>query len=490
MALEIPSTQSEQVPLPSLEGMVPDLVPADKVAVTPATATSDEDIYAPQDGSIPFDLDRRFVVGEMKSDHDSRTICFKTEDVDLIKRARRFTAQTYLARNFITQEEIGADGTIKPGSDPYVGHSDYYTLLRTAHGEDIVATVRKIRYDSEKGKASFPLLDHEDELYPDYVTKLREIGYENLVEVSALAKDRNLDPNGTAALQLYRKMFLDVWSNGREEESAFIMACSPKLFETFKLFFDGSMKRIGPDLQYPGQDTVPAMFAMREGAVNLINHSRDKNNHFAKVHQIIIDYFLDGADASTLHPSIIDALDRNGYQYILSKMRNSEIGEVEAPKKQLTIEDLKRETIKAVIHEKLSKRKPEIIGGIGLIGYTAVRTAMVGESISPYSDVDWRLFLGIELATTPQYVWGIGEMARSALRPEQYTQRKKLGALAAAGSALVAPYAYVAVEGAGMPREGWMGFGGLLALAGVSSAAGAIRKRVQKRKNLAAVPEA
>ena len=64
----------------------------------------------------------------------------------------------------------------------------------------------------------------------------------------------------------------------------------------------------------------------------------------------------------------------------------------------------------------------------------------------PVTNADWRVFLDIELATTAPYVWGIGDLARNA-NNDDYKTSRKISAYALAGSAFVAPYAYLAAEG-------------------------------------------
>jgi hypothetical protein len=218
------------------------------------------------------------------------------------------------------------------------------------------------------------------------------------------------------------------------------------------------------------------MFVLREGAVDLIKNVDDPKNRFAEVHKIVIDYFLTGADAATLDPSILEALEEVGLYDVLAKMKNSGYEQyAEVNKKSL--EDLPREVIKAKMREAVDRRKPEVIAAAGLVGYTALRTAGVGFGLSPHSEVDWRVFLGIELATTPTYVLGMGDMARSVLKPENYSTRRKLGAAALAGSSLVAPYAYVVAEGQGIPAAAWAGVGAFGAVSVFSAASKFIKTR-------------
>lgn len=98
----------------------------------------------------------------------------------------------------------------------------------------------------------------------------------------------------------------------------------------------------------------------------------------------------------------------------------------------------------------MRRYRPEIIASIFLVVYTAVRTVVVAQGISPVSSVDWRVFLGIELVTTIPYVWAMGDLMRRAARqsgtsPAQ--MRRRIFAMTVAASSLLAPYVYLAVYG-------------------------------------------
>ncbi len=388
-------------------------------------------------------------------------VCFATDDPELIHRARQMTAAHYLKRGYVTQEEITDDGVISPEADPYVDHSTYYVLMQPGTDE-IIATSRKIHFDPDKGEKSFPLFDHKDELDPGYIKQLDEIGLENTVEISALIKNPDLDRDGLATLYLYRKLFQDAWSTDtKQKEEAFIMACSPTLYEKFTLFFNGSMHKMGPDLDYPGQKAIPTVFFTRDGSVELIDKAAEPGNENADVHKMVVDLMLKGADPNTLDASLMKALKRNG----LSD----------------TLDNLLDQKENATLLEKLKGRKPELLFGLGLLAYTAGRTIVVGETISPHSAVDWRVFLGLEVATTPQYVYGMGDLARSALNPDRYSRSQRIRAAMFAGSALLAPYAYIGAESHDMPAQSWEGFGAI-ATVGLFSVLAKVRNNFRNRR--------
>ena len=369
--------------------------------------------------------------------------CFPTKDPVLIHAARQLTATEYLRRGFVTQDQIGEDGTILHEHDPYKDHSTYFVKL-TPEGE-VAATLRVINYDPAKGKKSFPILDHESELEESYVEKLKVIGTENLLEVSALVRSKELDKDGSAALQLYRQMMIDSWANDKTGKGTLIMACNPVLYENFRLLFDGSMQRIGPDLDLPGQEAIPAMLELTDGSINVADISRDKKNPYNKLHKTVIEYFFAGTDANKINPQIVDALDANAYTDLTRRMREndwSDLGNIDASIQS----KLTRAAVPGKIREKAKKYRPEIAANVLLAGYTALRTVGVAQGVDPVSDTNWETFLAIELGTQVPYTWGISDLIRGGLKDE-YPRSRKMLASTAVGSAFIAPYAYVAAEG-------------------------------------------
>ncbi|MDQ5963494.1 MAG: hypothetical protein QG629_576 [Patescibacteria group bacterium] len=370
--------------------------------------------------------------------------CFSTTDPALIQKAQLLTAQEYLRRKFITPSQIGEDGTILPEHDPYREHSKYF-VKTTPDGKDVIATLRVIKHDPIKGKGSFPVLDHENDLDPDYVARINSIGAENLLEVSALVRDKNLDKDGSAALQLYKQMMLESWSEDRTGKGTLIMACNPVLFDNFRLLFDGSMQRIGPDLPYPGQEAIPAMLELTKGSLNVIDISRDKSNPYRKLHKTVLEYFFTGADAKNIDPSIINSLREHGYETLVGRMENNNWSGSEAINSQIQ-NKIKYAGAIGKVQEKAKKYRPEIAANVLLAGYTAVRTVGVAQGVDPYADTNWETFLAIELGTQIPYTMGISDLIRGGAK-ENYPRARKLLASAAVGSAFAAPYAYIVANG-------------------------------------------
>lgn len=389
--------------------------------------------------------------------------CFVTKDPELIYNARKMTADHYLQRGFISAEQIGEDGTVKRELDPYHNYSDYYILLEPST-KDIVATCRKINYDVAKGIDSFPVLKHRDQLDSETVQAILSVGLDSVVEISALVKNPSLDRDNTATLKLYRKVLQDSWkkkTHGKAE--IFVMACNPKLYEGFQNLFGAQIKRMGSDLDYPGQKAIPSTVDTLNGPISLIERAADTNDPNSASFKSVLEYLFEGARGDLLHPEIVKALHKNGMTEILTKL--------EIPIKQELIKMTEGKSLKGIV-ERLTQTKAKAVAAIGLMAYSGARAFAVAKGVSPNSAVDWRIFLGIELGTIPQYVLGMSTLARATLKVEKYSTAQRARAATYAGTALLAPYAYIAAEGQGMPAQTW----GAVAAVGLLSATPAIRK--------------
>lgn len=362
-----------------------------------------------------------------------------THDPELVDAARKMTAHYYLQRHFVTPDQLDAGGRITEAHDPYLSQAEYY-VIRNTDTDAIAATCRKIHYNADKDEAAFPLFEHLDQLYPDKVAKLRDIGFRNVAELSSLVKNPQEDVDGQAVLTLYRQLFQNAWRADNEgREAAYIMACNPKLYKRLRFLFGDLVEQLGPALEYPGQEVVPAMIVTRSGTAAWIRESRHWSNPHAYVYRKGVRALFTGVDAEQLDPILSEALVASGYADILQPASE------------------KREVAGV-------SRRPEAIAAAVLLGYTAARTLAVKEAIAPGTTVDWRIFLGIEVATTWPYAKGMGTLLRSAARPQQFTARQKWRAGSVAGSSFMAPYAYLVAEGSNMPTEGWVGTGVLAAV--------------------------
>ncbi|MCA9338117.1 hypothetical protein KC949_01035 [Candidatus Saccharibacteria bacterium] len=403
---------------------------------------------------------------------------YATHDPELIKKAQQLTARTYLQRKFITPSEVGPDGTMTPESDPYADHATYYVMTVNG-GQDVAGTMRIIHYNHDKGADSFPMMKYFEQYTPEMQQKIMDIGLENIFELSSLVRDRELDANGEASMGLYKQMYIDAINSGNNNLTG-LLALNPYLYKQFEVLFRGTLKRLGPDLPYPGQDASPALLNFYDTSMTMISQSRDRKNPYRGVHEASVGYFLNGLSYNEINPDVVDKLIEHGYDEYAHNILHGDWGD-EAEVARQTMRDIKKGFVIGKVRECVRHYRPEILVSAGLLAYTAARTGVVAEAMAPVSDVDWRVFLAAELVTIPPYVWGVGDLARNAGDP-QYGRTRKLGAYAAAGASFVTPYAYLAVEGGMSSQQGIVAAGGLAAMAAVPAVAKKVRKAIKSRK--------
>lgn len=384
-------------------------------------------------------------------DVENEEICvgeaFLTHDSDIVSRARQLTATFYLKRGFIQPTDVDAiSGVMTEGADPHNEKSEYYVVtgMNEMGMKDVSATVRKILYDPEKGSESFPVMQYFDQFKPEFQKEINEVGLDRCVEISALARDPNAS-NELDALNLYKTIWQDALlrQGTDQQEDLWLMAASPALFNTFTEYFNGAIKKIGPELPYPGQVAIPAVVSPVEGFIDLVKNV-DSDPIHAETRRFVVEFMLNGLDKDKLTDEIKQILEEKNFivktntdeescetsSQIIANFKDSE------PKGRVTVK------------EALLSRKPELAFATFLIGYTALRTLAVKNGFDqPGDNVDWRAFLGIEIATTPPYAWAAGETIRSLKNPHDYSVKRRLASSGVFTGSLLAPYAYVAALG-------------------------------------------
>ena len=252
----------------------------------------------------------------------------KIDDSNLIKLARQLTARSYLKSGFVSQDQVGEDGVILPEEDPFVDSSDYYVVVND--DSQIIATTRKIHFTTEKADDSFPVWRYRTKLDQEKVEEIENIGLENCVEISALSKEPGLDKNKDAALLLYKKIVQDALkknnSVGVDKEEVFLMASSPKLHSQLTALFNGGIRQIGPKLDYPGEEVIPAIFKPEEGMISVIQSANDGDNPEAALHRFVANFILDGLTKEEVGPNIAKALEQNGFNETLISGASRDVG--------------------------------------------------------------------------------------------------------------------------------------------------------------------
>ena len=106
---------------------------------------------------------------------------------------------------------------------------------------------------------------------------------------------------------------------------------------------------------------------------------------------------------------------------------------------------------------KLFGWRAEILAAVALVAYSVVRTVAVAMGISARDHaVSWRIFLLVELATTPPYVYGMGSLARNAVGKLGKRDPNLVIAFILAIGSLLGPYLYIGIQGRGMPTTVWI----------------------------------
>jgi hypothetical protein len=420
------------------------------------------------------------------NDEAKRLGVIRTEHPSLIREARQLIATSYLKLGFIEPEHIDEEGVLAEEHDPYMTHSEYYLIRKSVEGSEepiITSTIRKIIFNSEKGKESFPVMEHSDKFYPESQDQIEKVGLENCVEISALAKIKTDDP--MESLKLYRSMWQEALTRRGtdKEEKLWIMASSPVLFDKFKIIFNGAVKRIGPNLDYPGQETIPALLDPVSGFIEIVESIKN-NPDMADQRKMVVDFLIDGLSWDDLGGELNSLLADNGFieKYEIEHHATyqepvtldtgyvDDMENVITADGENTVNDLNKKNFRGYFEN----RKPELISGLGLLAYTALRTEAVRRGISPDSDTDWRVFLGIEAVTTVPYVLGTGDVIRSIKTPGNFSKSRMIASGTVALGSFMAPYGYVGATGGESLTDPYV-FGGIGVFFSLGTI-GAIRK--------------
>lgn len=357
-----------------------------------------------------------------------------SRDSATVIACRKLVARRYLELGYYDSKDITDEGTPAPEAWDQLG--DYYSIPGDINEGDPRATCRVIRL-SQQLEPRLPLLEHINDL--DEEARRRILDYMDLtdpysvVEISALARSGGIkDDSSMEALTLYSKMFQDFLhrsqypDHGRE---LWIMAVSPALMGIFNdCFGDGVISRAGPSLPYKGEDTIPCTLDPKEGMLKMLAgaiSSMDNGDKDTAGLRLFIAESLIGKHEKYLSTDILDKL---------SHLR-SMLGSDSSSAGDSHMAD-------SLIDDKLEgkgRRKKELIASALLVGYTAIRTLVVKSDIQ---SADWRVFLGIELATTYPYVKGISNYWKYIKTENQNKRLAALNMAMAVGSFML-PYLYV-----------------------------------------------
>lgn len=214
---------------------VPRQVRVDRSGTSPA-APADRVIDLP--GTIDLDIDRAlrpYQVGQvLSSDRD-------------ILLARRLHAAVFVARGFLSAEDLAPDGTVGARKDPWPAQSTYFGVLR---GDAVVATARQI----SAGQTALPALSLNG-LNSVEIGQLRRLPGDAVVEISALARSRAALSTDVVAV------YVRMWQESMQRQhQAWVMAADAPLFRYLRTVLAGrAIRAIGPEQVYLGSRVVPAV---------------------------------------------------------------------------------------------------------------------------------------------------------------------------------------------------------------------------------------
>ncbi len=391
------------------------------------------------------------------------------EDDRCIAQCRRLVASRYRDLGYYDKGDLVDDSGL-PSPESWDQHSDYYWLPPAPDGDSrVLATSRLIRFSSGE-EHGLPLLKHIDSLYPEAKKLIAEYSSDSpysVVEISALAREKGMGENGDLyALGLYSMMFQDFLlrraSNANHETNTtdtelelWTMAISPALEKMFiDGFGEGVFTKAGEPLPYKGEDAIPYILEPARGFSRLIDNGL-KDLHEGRLEDARFKQFL----AESLVGDNQELLPQN----LLDKLNEFGQGIIERTSLSYSDDDSLRDK---------KRRRIENLSTAVLLAYTGIRTAVVGQS--DISGVDWRIFLGIELATTYPYIKCISNYLRSSPGKEGDDKTPNLKRFAYLGGAFLSfasPYLYVYKNPVSAIENSPIGstIFGVMALAGVAS---------------------
>ncbi len=247
-------------------------------------------------------------VAEEASDTD--LVFGYTDDESLITEARRLVARRYLNEGYIELTDISPDGVMEAEVDPYHATSAYFVAV--AGTGRVVATIRQVGYDAERGLASFPFCAHL-ELFESTWTELNSAPAEDWVELSGLAKEPWVDT--AVANRLYREMWARSFAQGHE---FWLIATHPRFARWLKGLFMESVITAGQPMEYLGSQTQPLLMQVTTALDGVCERYRTSSSERVRQRcRATAEYFLDGIDAGYFSPAQLQRFAEMGVEFSL-----------------------------------------------------------------------------------------------------------------------------------------------------------------------------
>lgn len=233
-----------------------------------------------------------------------------TDEPALIAEARRLVARRYLAEGYIEPEDITTDGVMEPAVDPYHETSAYFVAVDDGH--KVVATIRQIGYDPERGLDSFPFCAHLA-LYDETWATLSSAPPEDWVELSGLAKEPWIDTS--VANRLYREMWARSFAQGHE---FWLIATHPRFARWLKGIFMSSVMTAGDPMDYLGSTTQPLLMQVVASLDGVYERFRSSTSERVRDRcRATAEYFLEGIDIAFFSPAQVRQFTEMGIEFTL-----------------------------------------------------------------------------------------------------------------------------------------------------------------------------
>ncbi len=203
--------------------------------------------------------------------------------------ARKLHTSVYLARGYLTQNDLDAQGNVLVTADPYLHRSLYFSARPQDENNSKIkayAAARFILAAEDTGFNSFQTIEHIS-IYPKELKALNRYDPLRCVEVSGLVKHRNTST--FVVMVLYRAM----WQYSiKNHHQAWIMSCDKKLFEKLQFLFGDALHRIGDDAYFKGHVVVPLVLDIERSLPVLLAQAKHRNPAVRHLKKKLAKFFV------------------------------------------------------------------------------------------------------------------------------------------------------------------------------------------------------
>lgn len=192
--------------------------------------------------------------------------------------AKKLHASVYVARGFVTEDDITPAGYLSENIDPHVDHADYFVVIDMVEDE-VVALVRQIH---QRAGHHLPVLQYQ--LAKRAYTHTHD---DDIVEISAFAKKRGVDSRVTLLL------FAEMLRYSRQNSHQYwVFACDTRVYRSLKTLFGSLLHKTGPEVEYMGSKVIPAEVNLDSALAQLYRNYRLSVPPLRHVRKFLYDSLL------------------------------------------------------------------------------------------------------------------------------------------------------------------------------------------------------